>query len=62
MVFLLVADVFHLVQNIFLDNFSGIITEQTVTAVNFCTGVLLSAPFLVMLALGIWAIVKGGTN
>lgn len=62
MVFILIADVFHLVQNIFLDQFAGIITEQTITAVNFVTGVILAAPFLIVLSLVIWAVVKGGST
>lgn len=62
LLFILIADVFGTVQNVFLDNFPGMITEQTITAANFCTGVILAAPFLVLITIGVWAIVKGGTN
>lgn len=62
LLFVLFADVFGTVQQIFLDTFPGIITEQTVTAVNFVTGVIVASPFLVLITIVIWAIVKGGTN
>ncbi len=62
LLFLLITDVFHTLQEIFLNEFPGIITEQTITAVNFVTGVIVAAPFLVLITIGIWAIVKGGTN
>lgn len=62
LLFIYLADVFHLMQNIFLEHFAGVITEQTMTAVNFVTGIIIAAPFLVLITIGIWAIVKGGTN
>ena len=62
LLFVYIADVFHVLQNIFLSEFPGVITEQTVTAVNFVTGVIIAAPFLVLITIGIWAVVKGGTN
>lgn len=62
LVFILIADVFGFVQNIFLSNFAGAITAQTLTCVNFVTGVIISAPFLIAITLFIWAIVRGASN
>lgn len=57
-IFIYIADVFGSVQQIFLDTFPGFITEQTLAAGNFVIGIIIAAPFLVMLALFIWAVVR----
>lgn len=61
-IFVYVSDVFGGVQQIFLDTFPGYITEQTVAAGNFVIGIIIAAPFLVMLALFIWAVVRQSTR
>lgn len=61
-VFVYVADVFGMVQNVFINAFPGYITEQCITAGNFVIGLIVAAPFLVMLSLFIWAVVRQSTR
>lgn len=61
-VFIYIADVFGFVQKIFQTNFAEYITEQTLTAGNFVVGLIVAAPFLVMLAVFIWAVVRQSTR
>ena len=62
MVFAYITDIFGNIQQIFLESFTGIITEQTVTAVNFVIGIIIASPILVLIAIVIWAVVKGGSS
>ena len=62
LVFAYITDIFGMLQQIFLDNFAGIITQQTVMAGNFVIGVIIAAPILVAVALTIWALVRGGST
>lgn len=62
MLFAYITDIFGSIQQIFLDNFAGIITEQTVTAVNFVIGIIVASPILVLIAVVIWAVVKGTSS
>lgn len=61
-IFIYIGDVFRRVQDIFISTFPGFITEQTVAAGNFVIGIMIASPFLVMLALFIWAVVRQSTR
>lgn len=60
--FVYVADVFGTIQQIFLNIFPGFITEQTVAAGNFVTGIIVASPFLMLIAIFIWAVVRQSTR
>lgn len=62
LLFAYITDIFGLIQNIFLNSYAGVITEQTVQATNFVIGIIVASPILVLLAIVIWAIVKGGST
>lgn len=53
-----IFDVFQSIHQIFIDLFPGFITEQSVAAANFVVGIVVASPFLILVALFIWAIVK----
>ena len=57
-----VADVFVDLQGIFLNIFPYAITEQTIAAGNFGFTMLLASPILILIALAIWAFVRGGST
>lgn len=57
-IFVYIADVFTIVQQVFLDTFPGFITEQTIAAGNFVISIIIASPFLLILALFIWAVVR----
>lgn len=57
-----VFDVFQSIHSIFINTFPGFITEQSVAAANFVTGIVIASPFLIMLALFIWAVVRQSTR
>lgn len=60
--FVFVADIFVDLQNIFLDIWPHAITEQTIAAGNFGFSMLLASPILLLVALAIWAVVRGGST
>lgn len=62
LVFVYIADIFTKVQNIFLNFYPGIITEQTMAAGNFGLGIIVASPALILIALAIWALVRGGST
>lgn len=57
-----VADIFVGLQNIFQNIFPSTITEQTIAAGNFGFGLLIASPALILIALAIWALVRGGST
>lgn len=62
MIFCLVFNIFQRVQQIFLDIFPGFITQQTIAAGDFVVGVLIASPFLILVALFVWAVVRQSTD
>lgn len=60
--FVKIFDVFQSVQRIFQDTFPGFITGQTIAAGDFVVGVLVASPFLVLVALFVWAVVRQSTR
>lgn len=62
LVFVYIADVFGSAQDIFLNSYSGVITEQTIAAGNFGLALIVSSPALLMMAIAIWALVRGGST
>jgi len=62
LLFAYVTDIFGMIQNVFLENYAGVITEQTIVATNFVIGIIIASPILVLIAIVIWAVVKGGST
>lgn len=62
LVMVFVADVFVDLQGIFQNIFPNTITEQTIAAGNFGFNLLLASPVLLVVALAIWALVRGGST
>lgn len=62
LVFAYITDIFGYLQQIFLDNFAGIITEQTIMAGNFIIGIIIATPIIIAVALTVWAFVRGGST
>lgn len=60
--FIYIGDVFTQIQNIFIAIYPEFITGQTVAAGNFVIGIIIATPFLLMLALFIWAVVRQSTR
>ena len=59
LIFLFITKQFQDVLNLFLGIFPNTITEQTVNAANFPVMVIQGAPVVFLIAIAIWAIVRG---
>ena len=59
LIFLFITKQFQDVLNLFIGIFPNTITEQTVNAANFPVMVIQGAPVVFLIAIAIWAIVRG---
>lgn len=62
LVMVFVADIFVDLQGTFQTIFPNTITEQTVAAGNFGFNLLLASPIIILVALAIWGLVRGGST
>lgn len=62
LVFVYVAGLFTTVQNIFLEFYPGVITQQTIAAGNFGLGLIVTSPAFILITIAIWALVRGGST
>jgi hypothetical protein len=62
LIFMVVIQAYQQVLNIFIDIFPGVITEQTVAAAAFGTNLIVASPAIILIVIGIWAIVRGGSG
>lgn len=61
MIFITVTKQVQVVLNLMIAQF-GVITEQTVSAASFGAGILVASPAIVLIAVGIWALVRAASE
>lgn len=62
LIFVSVTGQFQNMLNIFIVQFPGVITEQTVNAAAFPVGILTYSPAIILIAIAVWALVRASNG
>ena len=59
LIYALITCQFQKILDFFLGMYPGVISEQTVSAANFAATCLVCSPAVVLIALAVWALIRG---